>query len=79
MFKDNTSRLFGLHVRLPDGCRCCNSDIAVIGRGAGPHAGELRCECGHHRDWLSKFTARWIATIVTKFGCPDGPIRLRRR
>jgi hypothetical protein len=80
LLNDSTSRLFGLRVKLPDGCRRCGNAIAIIGRGSGPHFGELKCEAaGHHCGWLSKSTSDWITTIISKFGCPDTPIRLRRR
>ena len=80
LLNDSTSRLFGLRVQMPTDCRHCGNRIAVIGRGKGPHFGELKCEAhGHHFGWLSKSTASWIATIVSKFGCPDTPIVLRRR
>jgi len=51
----------------------------TIGAGRGPHAGELVCaNCGQHRGWLSKSTARWIETVVSRFGAPTTPIAVRK-
>jgi hypothetical protein len=39
-------------VRLPE-IPCCTTDVAVLGPGKGPHAGELKCQaCGRHRRWM---------------------------
>jgi len=76
--ENGTSRLIGLKVKLPDPCRQCGSHVAIITPGTKPHAHGLRCDCGYHRGWMSRSTAAWLDTIVQKFGCPDGPIRLRR-
>jgi hypothetical protein len=41
-----------MKLRLPE-MPCCDTDIAVLGAGKGPHAGELRCQnCGRHRRWM---------------------------
>jgi hypothetical protein len=75
---DNPSPLIGLRVQFDGGRNCCGN-IAVIGRGVGPHAAELNCAaCGSHRGWLSKSTAAWLETVITKFGAPTTPIVLRR-
>ena len=31
-----------------------------------------------HRGWLSKSTAEWIASVITKFGAPTTPIVVRK-
>jgi hypothetical protein len=77
----NTSRLIGLKVRLDrpiDRERPCCRNICTIGAAKGPHAGELICtDCGQHRGWLSKNTARWIESVITRFGAPTTPIVVR--
>jgi hypothetical protein len=35
-------------------------------------------DCGHHRGWLSKSTAQWIGSVITRFGAPTTPIVVRR-
>jgi hypothetical protein len=56
---------------------CCDG-LAQIFPGKGPHAGELVCvKCGQHGGWLSKSTHDWLLSVVTKFGWPDKPIRIR--
>ena len=70
--------LIGLAVQLPDECRCASS-VAVIGAGSGPHCAELRCRvCNVHRGWLSHETHSFLTEITNKFGCPAGPIVIRR-
>jgi hypothetical protein len=57
---------------------CCRN-VCIIGAGKGPHTGELRCaDCGRHRGWLSKSTAQWIESVVTRFGAPTTPIVVRK-
>ena len=74
--------LIGLKVKLDrpaDRERPCCNNICTIGPARGPHAGELTCaDCGQHRGWLSKGTAKWIAAVVAKFGAPNGPIIVRK-
>lgn len=66
--------LIGLRVKLArpiDQQKPCCRNLAVIGEGKGPHAGALCCaDCGNHRGWLSKTTAAWIETVISKFGAP---------
>jgi hypothetical protein len=66
--------LVGLKVKLDrpvDRDNPCCRNICVIRPGKGPHAGELVCaDCGQHRGWLSKETARWIEHVATRFGAP---------
>jgi hypothetical protein len=77
---DSHSLAHGLRVQLKTGRRCeCGSDMAIVGRGDGPHAAELTCaRCRAHRAWLSHETASWISTVTSKFGAPTTPIILRR-
>jgi hypothetical protein len=76
------SSLIGLKVKLDrpvDREKPCCSNICIIGAGKGPHAGVLHCaDCGQHRGWLSKSTAAWIESVVTRFGAPTTPIIVRK-
>ncbi|MFL6833446.1 MAG: hypothetical protein ACJ8F0_12735 [Xanthobacteraceae bacterium] len=73
--------LIGLRVKLDrpvDRERPCCRNICTIGPARGPHAGSLTCsDCGQHRGWLSKTTARWIEDVITRFGAPTTPIVVR--
>ena len=73
--------LTGLRVKLDrpvDREKPCCRNICIIEAGKGPHAGALRCcDCGQHRGWLSKATAHWIETVVTRFGASTTPIVVR--
>src|SRR5262249_29620364 len=75
--------LIGLRIKLDrpgDRGRPCCRNVCTIGAGRGPHAGELICsDCGQHRGWLSKSTAHWIETVVTRFGAPTTPIVVRKQ
>jgi hypothetical protein len=77
-----TPTLIGLQVRLDrpvDRERPCCKNICTIGAAKGPHAGELICaDCGCHRGWLSKSSARWIEHVITRFGAPTTPIVVRK-
>jgi hypothetical protein len=72
----------GLRIKLDrpiDRERPCCKNICIIAAGKGPHAGELNCaDCGRHRGWLSKSTARWIKHVATRFGAPATPILVRK-
>jgi len=74
--------IIGLKVKMTrpiDHDKPCCRNVCVIGPGKGPHAGELVCaDCGQHRGWLSKSTARWIENVITKFGAPTTPIVVRK-
>src|SRR5260370_42395895 len=53
--------------------RCCENR-AIVCPGKGSHAGELRCShCDRHRGWLSKTTADFLLTTITRFGQPAAP------
>jgi hypothetical protein len=73
--------LIGLKVKLDravDRQQPCCRNVCTIGAGKGPHAGELICaDCGQHRGWLSKTTARWVEHVATRFGAPPAPIIIR--
>ncbi|HVI65216.1 MAG TPA: hypothetical protein VM910_21935 [Bradyrhizobium sp.] len=57
---------------------CCNN-ICIISASKGPHTGALHCaDCGQHRGWLSKTTAAWIESVITRFGAPTKPIVVRK-
>jgi hypothetical protein len=72
----------GLKIRMDrpvDRERPCCLNVCTIGASRGPHAGELICaRCGHHRGWLSQTTARWIESVITRFGAPITPIVVRK-
>jgi hypothetical protein len=77
-----STTLIGLEVKLDrpaDRERPCCKNICRIGAARGPHAGALTCTgCGQHRGWLSKSTARWIESVITRFGAPTTPIVVRK-
>jgi hypothetical protein len=74
--------LIGVRMKLDrpiDRERPCCLNVCTIGPASGPHAGELVCTgCGQHRGWLSKSTAAWIESIITRFGAPTTPIVVRK-
>jgi hypothetical protein len=76
-----TGNLIGLRVKLArpiDQKKPCCRNLAIIGAGSGPHAGEFRCvDCNRHRGWLSQSTASWISEVVNRFGAPTTPIVVR--
>jgi hypothetical protein len=74
--------LLGLKVKLDrpiDHDRPCCNNICTIAAAEAPHAGILHCAgCGQRRGWLSTLTARWIETVVLRFGAPTTPIVVRK-
>jgi hypothetical protein len=59
--------------------RPCCRNICRIGAAKGPHAGELLCaDCDQHRGWISKSTAHWIESVISRFGAPTTPIVVRK-
>jgi hypothetical protein len=74
--------LVGLRVKMDrpvDRDRPCCRNFCTIGHAKGLHAGELICaDCGQHRGWLSKPTAHWIESVITRFGAPTTPIVVRK-
>ena len=74
--------IVGLKVKLDrpvDRERPCCRNVCVIGPSKGPHAGGLHCaDCGQHRGWLSKTTAQFIESVVSRFGAPTTPIIVRK-
>jgi hypothetical protein len=78
---DKPGGLIGLQVKLDrpiDRDKPCCRNICIIGPGKGPHAGKLECaDCGSGRGWLSKSTALWIESVVSRFGAPPTPIVVR--
>jgi hypothetical protein len=74
--------LVGLRVKLDrpvDRERPCCKNICTIGPSKGPHAGELHCtDCGRHRGWISKSSAHWIESVISRFGAPSTPIVVRK-
>jgi hypothetical protein len=74
--------LIGLRVKLDrpvDRERPCCRNVCTIGPARGPHAGELTCaDCHQHRGWLSRPAAKWIESVITRFGAPKTPIIVRK-
>jgi hypothetical protein len=74
--------LIGLKVKLDrvvDRERPCCRNVCIISAGKGPHAGAFQCaDCGQHRGWISKSTARWIESVIARFGAPTTPIVVRK-
>jgi hypothetical protein len=81
MFNAPHPGIVGLQIKLNrpvDRERPCCRNVCIIGAGKGPHAGVLHCaDCGQPRGWLSKTTAAWIESVVTRFGAPTTPIIVR--
>ena len=74
------SRVIGLRVQTPQGCRACGGNLAIIGSSAGPHAARLNCaECSMHAGWLGRREVDFITRISATFGRPLAPIILRQR
>jgi hypothetical protein len=74
--------LVGLLVKMDrpvDHDRPCCRNVCRIGASKGPHAGELLCaDCNQHRGWISKSTAHWIESVISRFGAPTTPIVVRK-
>jgi hypothetical protein len=81
LFTTVVEPLVGLRVKMDrpvDRDRPCCRNFCTIGPAKGPHAGELICaDCSQHRGWLSKPTAHWIESVITRFGAPTTPIVVR--
>jgi hypothetical protein len=71
--------LIGIDVKLPDACKHCGSNLAVIGAAPIPHRASLHCkECGLFRGWVSNEAFRFVNKIVEQFGKPTEPILIHR-
>jgi hypothetical protein len=71
--------IHGLTVQLPDNCRHCESNLAKIDFGEGPHKASLRCcNCIAHRGWTSRDVYAFVEESVRRFGRPTEPIIIRR-
>ena len=54
--------LIGISVKLPDTCKHCTSDLAVIGEAPIPHRASLHCrECQLFRGWVSNEAFRFVS------------------
>jgi hypothetical protein len=73
--------LAGLRVKMGrpiDRDQPCCRNFCSIAPANEPHGGELICAgCGQHRGWLSKTTAHWIESVISRFGAPTTPIVVR--
>jgi hypothetical protein len=84
IFPSSTSMLYGVEVKIESTTArpCCSrSGIAVLGysAGNGMHAASITCSnCGQHRGWLSRETARQVEEVIQRFGRPSEPIIIRR-
>jgi hypothetical protein len=69
----------GLTVQLPDNCRHCESNLAKIDFGEGPHKASLRCcNCIAHSGWMSRDVYAFVEESVRRLGRPTEPIIIRR-
>src|SRR5262245_10302790 len=70
--------LEGLSVELERGCNWCGHlTLTIVGPGVAPHAAALACtRCGRTGGWLSKEQASFVRCVISKFGCPSGPIKV---
>src|SRR6266481_1500172 len=77
------SPAIGMMVRLTrdiDRQKPCCDNLAIVGPGKPPHAGELRCAgCNAHRGWLPQATLNFIIDMTGRFGAPPEPIVLRQQ
>jgi hypothetical protein len=68
----------GLVIEQGRACPQCGTVEMVIGSSANTHAARLTCcGCGPHCGWLSRQTHRFVSEIVTHFGRPTEPIKVR--
>jgi hypothetical protein len=52
--------------------------LILVGPGSGPHRSSLHCaRCGRHCGWLSCESAKFLSDIITHFGRPTEPVRVR--
>jgi hypothetical protein len=73
------SSIYGLSVALPDNCRHCETNLAKIDFGEGPHRASLRCcNCIAHRGWMSREMYAFVEESAHEFGRPTEPIIIRR-
>src|SRR5262245_59849332 len=68
--------LVGLLVLLLKACQC-GSIFAVIEGGHGPDRAGLRCACHRHRGWISGEMLQFLRNVVSLFGQPTKPIKIR--
>ena len=70
--------IYGLSVVLPDQCRNCNSNTALVGDAPLPHFTQLLCdgcECG--RGYVGHDLYAFLEQLIKHFGRPTEPIVLR--
>ena len=71
--------LIGIDVKLPDTCKHCGSDLAVIGAAPVPHRASLHCkECRTFRGWVSDSSFKFVRKVIEQFGKPKEPILILR-
>jgi hypothetical protein len=68
--------LVGKAVCIAPVCGRCGTNVALINRGRGPHAAELRCRnCDAHYQWLAhadyQAIGEFVAEISNQFGAPQ--------
>jgi hypothetical protein len=69
--------LVGIEVNLPRHCPCGN-DMLHVGPGRNPHCASLHCaRCQHHCGWISNEVAKFLCDVITHFGRPTEPVRVR--
>jgi hypothetical protein len=74
------SPLEGIEVETWRGCHWCGAKtLTICGPPSGPHAAMLVCpRCHHNGGWLPKEAARFLTELIKHFGCPTGPVNLRK-
>jgi hypothetical protein len=70
--------IIGIVIVTDHACPKCKSARRIIGPGKAMHAGSLRCcDCDRHNGWLDRITADFLIELVTNFGRPTEPVRIR--
>jgi len=68
----------GLVIEQDRACPHCGTAEMVIGSSANMHAARLTCcGCGRHCSWLSGQTHQFVSEIITHFGRPTEPTKVR--
>jgi hypothetical protein len=72
------SNILGLIVVLPDRCRNCNSNTAMVGSCPTPHFTKLYCDgCDCGRGYVGRDLYAFLEEFIKQFGRPTEPIELR--
>ena len=72
------SNILGFMVALPDRCRNCNSNTAMVGPCPPPHFTKLYCDgCGCGRGYVGRDLYAFHEELIKQFGRPTKLIVLR--